>query len=257
MEPGALVRPFFQQQRPKCLLTGKLTCGECGASYANSGKDRFGCQGSSKKGDAYCSNRLTVRQDVLDRRVLADLSSELLRDEVLAVFLEEFEAETARLRSESEVLRPGRDHEVADIISQFANMTAAILKGVDATLFVDKMNMLGRRQAYLVSDKVSVTSAGLPHPLSPDLSSTYRAKVADLTAAFTDKALELEAFELLRSLIQSVVLTREDGLLSVALRGEFSLLLLLLLWSEPGQHNAPEAGAFRGVGDRFGCGDRI
>lgn len=31
--------PFFAQQRPKYLLTGKMTCGECGASYAKSGKE--------------------------------------------------------------------------------------------------------------------------------------------------------------------------------------------------------------------------
>ncbi|WP_419816551.1 hypothetical protein [Glacieibacterium sp.] len=53
-----------------------------------------------------------------------------MRDEVLAVFLEELEAEAARLRSESEVPRPYRDHELAEIISQLANMTAAILRGV-------------------------------------------------------------------------------------------------------------------------------
>ena len=64
---------------------------------------------------------------------------------MLAVFFEEFEAEMTRLRAESEILRPDRDHELAEVISQLTNMTAAILKGVDATLFVDKMNTLGRR----------------------------------------------------------------------------------------------------------------
>ena len=89
---------------------------------------------------------------------------------------------------------------------------------------------------------MSNATAGLPHPLSPELSSTYRAKVADLTAAFTDKALESEAFELLRSLIESVVLTPEDGILSVALRGELTSILALCSGSR--QHNAPEASAF-------------
>ncbi|KQM67985.1 hypothetical protein ASE75_03710 [Sphingomonas sp. Leaf17] len=42
--------PFFAQQRPRYLLTGKMTCGTCGASYAKSGKSRFGCQGAAKKG---------------------------------------------------------------------------------------------------------------------------------------------------------------------------------------------------------------
>jgi hypothetical protein len=42
-------QPFFAQQRPR-YLTGKMTCGSCGASYAKSGKTRFGCQGAAKKG---------------------------------------------------------------------------------------------------------------------------------------------------------------------------------------------------------------
>jgi DNA invertase Pin-like site-specific DNA recombinase len=50
---STIVLPFFAQQRPKYLLTGKMTCGECGASYAKSGKSRFGCQGSAKKGASY------------------------------------------------------------------------------------------------------------------------------------------------------------------------------------------------------------
>ncbi len=58
--------PFFAQQRPKYLTTGKMTCGECGSSYAKSGRTRFDCQGASKKGPAFCGNRLTIRQDELD-----------------------------------------------------------------------------------------------------------------------------------------------------------------------------------------------
>jgi hypothetical protein len=50
-----------------------MTCGACGACYAKSGKSRFGCQGHGKKGDAWCKNNLTIRQDDLDHRVLAGL----------------------------------------------------------------------------------------------------------------------------------------------------------------------------------------
>jgi hypothetical protein len=35
--------PFFAQQRPKYLTTGKMTSGECGSSDAKSGRTRFGC----------------------------------------------------------------------------------------------------------------------------------------------------------------------------------------------------------------------
>lgn len=101
--------PFSAQQRPRYLLTGKMTCGSCGASYAKSGKMRFGCQGAAKKGPTWCDNRLTARQDELDTRVLAGLSSKMLRDDVVAAFLSEYEAETRRLTAETISVRPERE----------------------------------------------------------------------------------------------------------------------------------------------------
>lgn len=109
--------PFFAQQRPRYLLTGKMTCGECGASYAKSGAYHFGCQGSAKKGPSYCANRLTIRQDELDRRVLSGLTTEMLREDVLQAFLEEYEAETRRLQAASVVVRPAREVDLAEVNS--------------------------------------------------------------------------------------------------------------------------------------------
>lgn len=70
-----------------------MVCGECGASYAKSGRDRFGCQGHAKKGDPWCTNNLTIRQDELDRRILAGLIDEQMKDEILAIFIEEYRSE--------------------------------------------------------------------------------------------------------------------------------------------------------------------
>ncbi len=107
--------PFFAHQRPKYLTTGKITCGECGSSYAKSGRTRFGCQGASKKGPAFCGNRLTIRQDELDAHILAGLANEMIRDEVLAVFLEEYAAETACLQASATDCQPQRDLELMEI----------------------------------------------------------------------------------------------------------------------------------------------
>ncbi|MGH6696690.1 zinc ribbon domain-containing protein [Sphingopyxis sp.] len=61
------------------MLSGKMTCGICGSAFAKGGKHRFRSQGSAKKGEAFCTNRLSVRQDVLDRRILAGLQNELMQ----------------------------------------------------------------------------------------------------------------------------------------------------------------------------------
>jgi hypothetical protein len=83
---------------------------------------RFACQGSAKKGRSYCVNHLTIRQDQLGARALGDLASEILRDDMLAVFREEDAAETQRLTTVNEATRPLRSVELAEITRQLGTM---------------------------------------------------------------------------------------------------------------------------------------
>ncbi len=238
--------PFFVQQRPRYLLTGKMTCGSCGASYAKSGKTWFGCQGAAKKGPTWCDNRLTIRQDELDTRVMAGLSSEMLRNDVVATFLEEYEAETRGLTAETFDARPEREAELANLDHQLGYAKAAILKGVDATVFVDEMKIWTDRRKALLAElelaeqETAVTVSPEPELLTPDLGRVYREKVERLTEAFEDDALKAQAFERLRALIEAVVLTPEDGDLTIDLRGKLASMLELCAGAET--QKAPAVG---------------
>ena len=220
--------PFFAQQRPKYLLTGKMTCGECGASYAKSGKSRFGCHGSAKKGKTYCRNRLTIRQDDLDARVLTGLTAEMMRDDLLAVFIEEYAAETRRLRNASTTALPEREVELAHVNAQLGTIKTVILKGVDASMFVAELEQLGDRQKRLVAE-IDAAAVWAPESalLHVHLGRAYRKKVASLTEAFEEDSLRADAFERIRALIDAVVLTPENGELAIHLRGELASMLEL------------------------------
>ncbi len=233
LQAAAPALPFFAQQRPRYLLTGKMTCGRCGASYAKSGKSRFGCQGAAKKGPTWCDNRLTIRQDELDARVLAGLSTEMLRDDVVAAFLTEYEAETQRLAAETVSTRPEREVELANLDRQIALAKEAILKGVDATMFVEEMKVWNeQRQVLLAEQDAAQATSTESDLLHPDLGRVYREKVGQLTAAFEDEALKAQAFERLRALIEAVVLMPEDGDLTIDLRGELASMLSLCAGAE-------------------------
>ena len=60
----------------------------------------------------------------------------------------------------------------------------------------------------------------------------YREKVEQLTAAFEDEALKAQAFDRLRALIEAVVLTPDDGHLTIDLRGELASMLELCAGAE-------------------------
>lgn len=222
-----------------------MTCGTCGASYAKSGKSRFGCQGAAKKGPTSCGNRLTIRQDELDTRVLAGLATEMLRDDVVAAFLTEYEAETRRLAAETVNARPEREVELANLDRQITLAKAAILKDVDAAMFVEDMKIwTERRQVLLAEQDTAQTASTESQLLRPDLGPLYREKVEQLPTAFGDDALKARAFERLRAPIEAVVLTPEGGDLTIDLRGELASMLSLCAAAETQKSSAVITGRF-------------
>ncbi|MES3096995.1 hypothetical protein [Sphingomonas aerolata] len=152
----------------------------------------------------------------------------MLRNDVVAAFLAKYEAETRRVATEMLSTRPKREVELANLDRQIVLAKAAILKGVDAAMFVEKMKVWNERRQVLLAEQdvaqTTSTRSGLRHP---DLGRVYREKVGQLTAAFEDDALTSQAFERLRSLIETVVLTPEEGDFAIDLRGELTSMLSL------------------------------
>ncbi len=77
------------QQKAVYLFSGLLKCGICGGSVTFvSGRWRcesqqYGCSMHHQRGDTVCSNRLTIRRDKLESRLLAGLQNEVLREEAI------------------------------------------------------------------------------------------------------------------------------------------------------------------------------
>ncbi len=157
----------------------------------------------------------------------------------MAIFLKEYEAETRRLGAASASSLPDQKVELENVQQQIATIKTAILKGVDAEMFVAELKQLQARAKVLVAaqteTEATVDAATLLHG---DLAVTYREKVARLTDAFEDQALQTQAFERIRAFIEVVVLTSDGGELAIHLRGE--LATMLELCACPYMQNAPE-----------------
>ena len=111
-----------------------------------------------------------------------------------------------------------------------------------------------RRKVLLVEQDAAQTASTESQLLTPDLGRVYREKIEQFTAAFEDDALKAQAFEQLRALIESVVLTPEDGDLAIDLRGELASMLLLCAGAETQKASAVVT---EEVASEDGCGDRI
>jgi hypothetical protein len=62
------------------LFSGLTKCGECGAGFIIGSANRLMCFGARDQGT--CSNRLTIRRDEVEQRVLHALQEKLLRPDL-------------------------------------------------------------------------------------------------------------------------------------------------------------------------------
>ena len=232
-------QPFWAKQRPRYLLTGKIVCGECGSTYSKNGRFRSACHAATKKGASACTNRLTVRIDELEEQVLAAMRDDLMQPEVVEAFVAEYIAEQNRLANQREAGRTEREAELREVSAGVARLTAAILKGVDAALFADELNRLGRRKAELGRELSMSREEAAPALLHPRLAQVYRGKIERLLDAFESDGARTEAQEILRGLIDTIVLTPVDGMLRAEMKGDLAAMLVLV--SET--HKAPKADA--------------
>ncbi len=142
--------------------------------------------------------------------------------------------------------RDGAAHrqELKGVEAGIHRLTNAILNGVDATLVRDELNRLGRRKATLEDMLAGATEPSAPALFHPKLAQVYREKVEDLLAAYSSEASRAQAQEIIRGLIERIVLTPVDGVLRVEMTGDLSAMLTI---SQAGRcKNAPGADATGG-----------
>ncbi len=216
-------KPFWRQTRPKYLFSGLMRCGACGGGYTKISANLFGCATARNKGT--CDNRLNMRCSVIEETVLNGLKHHLMDPDLFKEFADEFYREVNRLRIEQSAERDQAAAELATIDRKLRKIVDAITDGVPARTLKEELLTLERRKDEL-EHKLATTPD--PEPLvHPNLAEVYRRKVADLNEALEDEKTKAEAFELIRSLIDTITFTPEAGELRVDLAGALAGILNL------------------------------
>jgi hypothetical protein len=225
--------------RRKFLLSELLVCGSCGR-YTVVGRDRYGCATRRAKGT--CSNDKTITRQRIEARVLGGLRDKLMAPELVAKFIrayqEEVNAAAKMAASRGEELK--REAEAVD--RKIAGILAAIEDGMYTPALKERMKALEARKAEI---EVEMARAEPPSVvrLHPNAAEVYRRKVAELELALNDDSIKAEAADVLRSLIDRVVLTpvaeAPDGI-DARLYGALAAVLAL---SNPDKQKLPAAGA--------------
>ncbi len=211
--------------RRRFLLSGLLVCGCCGAGYTIMAKDRYGCAGRRSKG--MCSNDRTISRKEVEARILKALKQNLLTPELVAEFTRVYQEEVNRLTKEAS----GKAAEVEGKLAGVQRKIDGILRAIEDGLYQPSMKArlaeLETEKAVLLSQKDMASN--IPNvSVHPNLAAVYHRKVEELESLLDDAKHRDEAMELIRSLIDKIVLTpKEGGGVDALLHGDLARILVL------------------------------
>src|SRR6266404_596518 len=212
--------------RRQFLLSGLLVCGECGGSYTIVGKDRYGCATRRSKGT--CSNAATITRQAIEERVLGGLKDRLLAPELVKEFVAEYQAEMNRAARDANHKAAALRQDLGAIERKIAGIVRAIEDGAYNPTLTRRLTELERQKA---AAEATLAGTGAPSVvfLHPNLAEVYRQKVARLEEALNEPAVRGEAAEILRSLIDRIVLRplpEGDGM-AAELVGDLAAILAM------------------------------
>jgi len=201
LDPGRQPR-FWEQRRPRHLLTGKVACGCCDRAFEAIGRDYLACRGVRR---GVCRNNSRVRRARLEGQVLAALGTRLMDPTLAKAFAEAFIEEWNRCAQAETAAGAGKRTELAQVERKIANLVDALADGASrgGAVAAKLVELEGRRDE--LRQQVEALPSQRPH-LHPDLGRIYRDRVAQLRDAMKgdDSA---EAREAARALIDRVVVS--------------------------------------------------
>ena len=214
--------------RRKFLLSNLLRCGCCGAPYAVTAKDRFGCSTYRSKGT--CTNALSINRQRIEARVLAALQTRMLTPELVEHFVRTFEAEVTRRQREAGSTQVRLPAQLGAVQRKLEGVLRAIENGAWNDSLKQRLDEL-EAEKRRVQEQLAEANAPTPTVrLHPNAAALYAAKVADLQASLNEETIRAEAADALSGLIEKVVLTPDatapDGL-RAELHGDLAAILHL------------------------------
>ena len=169
--------------------------------------------------------------------------------ELVKEFIAEFHREVNRLSRNREVDLGLQRRELDDVNRKLRGLIEAIAEGLRAPGLQAKLDELEQRKTVLEAE---LAAAPPPAPrLHPNLAEIYRRKVADLQAALADPKMQAEALEILRGLIERVVLHPAEKGFEIELIGEIAAMVDL---GAQNKKAGPEGSA---VPDAYRCSVKV
>ena len=230
---------FWEKRRPKHLLTGLVKCGCCGNSMTAIGKGYLACDAARNTGN--CSNRRSVRRQVLEHAVLDALKHKLMKPEHVKEFIAAFHKEVNRQRQSLDLEFDQKRRELAAVDRKLEGLYDAIADGLRTPGLLGKLKELEAKKGVLKA-ALAKTPPSVPR-LHPNLAELYRKKVERLHEALSDPTARTEAAEILHGLIEVITVVVSKDRFEIELVGEIANMIELAGTKDANKKTAPNMGA--------------
>lgn len=200
----------WKQRRPRYLLSGLLTCGICKGGYSKISKEHYGCSAARNKGKAVCSNMKSIRRDVVENSVLGALQDHLMDPALVEVFCAEYTKHKNELHKTRNADLNRAQNELKTLDKSKQRIIEAIKVGMPPSEFKDEMDSIIVRRKAL--EQAIGNKSECDQPIfHPSMAKHYHKQVEALRRILNQEDGKDEAIELLRSLVEKIVLTPEQG----------------------------------------------
>ena len=194
---------LWQAKRPPNLFSYLLKCGECGSGFGMISKTHLGCSGSRNKGN--CDNRKTIKREDLEQKVLGALRTHLMSPDLCKEFCDEYTKQINLIRSKHNTSLNAMYREFDQLERDKKKLVQSILNGVPGDVLKDEGIRIQTRMEQL--EAILANAQEAPPIFHPNMSLRYHEEVQRLIAALNTQDHRAEAADIIRTLIDKIVLT--------------------------------------------------
>lgn len=215
--------PLNPHRRARYLFSSLIKCGVCGGGMAIVSQAHIGCSTARNKGT--CPNKKSIKREEVERRVLTALRTELMHPEVFAEFCDAFTQELNRAHMEAGASLNAKQDELERIDRELEKLLKVILSAGPIETIANKMKALEARKIELQQELVSTDKPVTL--LHPNMANIYRERIEELHVTLNNDEVKAEAVEIIRSLVDAIVITPEEGTTAIELQGSLAGILAL------------------------------
>lgn len=222
-------------RRRKYLLSGLLTCSQCGGNLTVAGKGerrRYYCANAKEKGRSVCEGMPGVKEIEAAGAILGCLEHGLLQDEAYAHFAAQVDRKLrAGLTGAANALQL-HDKKIRELEKRHAGYLDAVANGQYSPAVIEALNKVDAELKELRARREDLVPA--PIELPPDLPEMYRQYVRNLTKTLTEEDVAGAAGDELHRLIDRVFVRWDEdhGVHELEVEGD---LVEMLKRSKPDQ----------------------